>query len=458
MSTALVTRSTEQAGSLEAARPRPGRSTASAAAQLRRRVTGAVHVSGSAGYDEHRKPLLPTLDPRPAAVVEADSAADVRAALDVSRMHSLPFAVQSTGHGTYVPSDGGVLVKTSSMASVLVDPDRRIARVGPGARWSAVLAAAGPFGLAPLSGSSPSVGVTGYTLGGGVGWLSRKYGFAADSVLRAEVVTADGRIVTASPTRNADLFWALRGGGGNFGVVTKLEFRLYEVPQVYAGAAYFSAERAGETIARYTEWAATAPDELSTAVLLRRMPDTEDVPAPVRGKRVLVVKAMYAGSTANGPAAQLDARRLLRPLWKIAGRPLLDEMRPMAYAEAAMGGTAARYLDLFRELPSPAIDALVRSEASNVEIRHWGGAMARGDGPAAHRTMPFSVIVDAVEPDVVDALRPYGNGGSFLNFLNDTTRTAAAFTPANYTSLRRIKAAYDPENVFRINHNIKPAR
>jgi FAD/FMN-containing dehydrogenase len=451
MSSAVAIRSTEQAGALGASRRRPGRVAGSVAAHLRRQVTRPVHIAGGDGYDEHRKPLLPTLDPRPAAVVEADSVADVRAALDVSRKHSVPFAVQATGHGTYVPSDGGVLVKTSSMATVLVDPDRRVARVGPGTRWGAVLAAASPFGLAPLSGSSPSVGVTGYTLGGGVGWLSRKYGLAADSVLRAEVVTADGRIVTAGPNRNADLFWALRGGGGNFGVVTKLEFRLYEVPQVYAGAVYFNADSAAETIARYTEWAATAPDELSTAVLLRGMPDTEAVPAPVRGKRVLVVKAMYAGPAANG-------RRLLRPLWNVAGQPLLDEMRPMAYAEAAMGGTAARYLDLFRELPSPAIDALVRSAASNVEIRHWGGAMARGDGPAAHRSMPFSVIVDAVEPAMIDALRPYGNGGTFLNFLGDTTRTASAFTPANYTGLRRVKAAYDPDNVFRVNHNIKPAR
>lgn len=163
--------------------------------------------------------------------------------------------VQATGHGTRVPADGGLLLKTSGMATVLVDPDRRIALVGPGARWADVLAAAGPFGLAPLSGSSPTVGVAGYTLGGGVGWLSRRYGFAADNVTRAEVVTADGRIVTARADRNADLFWALRGGGGNFGVVTRLEFRLYPVARVYAGTVTFPASRAADLLAWYGEWA-----------------------------------------------------------------------------------------------------------------------------------------------------------------------------------------------------------
>jgi FAD/FMN-containing dehydrogenase len=427
--------------------------------RVRGRFAGPVHLPGEAGYETHRRPLHPTIDPRPALVVEASGPADVRAAVEAARRFDLPFAVQATGHGTHVPADGGILVKTSGMAAALVDPDRRIARVGPGARWGAVLESAAPFGLAPLSGSSPSVGVTGYTLGGGVGWLARKHGFAADSVLRAEVVTADGRVVTASADRNPDLFWALRGGGGNFGVVTSLDFRLHPVARVYAGAAYFAVERAAETMARFRDWAATAPDELSTAVLLRRMPDTPDVPAPVRGRRVLVVKAMYAGDAA-------PAKRLLRPLTAAAGPALLDELRPMAYAEAAMGGTAARYLDLFPDLPEPVIEALIAAHArpdspvSNVEIRHWGGAMARPGadaGPVGHRSVPFSIIVDAPEPGLPEELRPHAIGGSFLNFLADPARTATAFTPDNYARLRTVKASYDPDNVFRVNHNIRPA-
>lgn len=427
--------------------------------RLPRRFAGPVHLPGDNGYDSGRRSLSPLIDPRPGAVVEANGPADVRAAVAAAREFDVPFAVQATGHGTHVPADGGILVKTGGLAAVLVDPDRRIAKVGPGARWGAVLAAAAPFGLAPLSGSSPTVGVTGYTLGGGLGWLARGYGFAADSVVRAEVITADGRTVVASADRNPDLFWALRGGGANFGVVTSLEFRLYPVDRVYAGMAYFDAERAGETLARYRDWAATAPDELSTAALLRRMPDTPDVPEPVRGRRVLVIKAMYAGDATA-------ARTLLRPLWTVAGQPLVDDMRAQPYAEAAMGGTPARYLDLFPTLPDAAIEALVAahtrpdSPVSTIEIRHWGGAMARparNAGPVGHRTAQFSVIADAVVPGLTAALRRFGIGGSFLNFLADPTRTATAYTEANYRRLRQVKAVYDPDNFFQVNHNIPPA-
>ncbi|MFC0532789.1 FAD-binding oxidoreductase [Phytohabitans kaempferiae] len=425
---------------------------------LRQRFAGQVYLPGEPGYDENRRSLNPTVDARPALIVEAASAADVRTAVGVARRHDLPFSVQATGHGTHTANDGGILVRTSRMTAALVDPDRRIARVGAGTKWGAVLAAAEPFGLAPLSGSSPDVGVTGYTLGGGVGWLGRRYGFAADSIVRAEVVTADGRTVTASADRNADLFWALRGGGGNFGVVTSLEFRLYPVAEVLAGAAYFAADRAAETLAWYRDWVATAPDALSTAVVLRHMPDSAEVPAAVRGRRVLLVKAMYAGDPDH-------ARCLLRPLWNAAGPVLHDDLRPVPYAAAAMGGTPARYLDLFPTLPDPVIRALAGAHedglASTVEFRHWGGAMAAPGpdaGPVGHRDLPFSVIVDASVPALNAALSPYGTGGSFLNFLADPARTDSAYTPENLRRLRSVKAAYDPDNVFRAGHNIAPAQ
>jgi FAD/FMN-containing dehydrogenase len=429
------------------------------ARRLSRLLHGALHLPGDDDYDAQRQPLHTTIDPRPAMVVEACGAADVRTAVLAARDHDLPLAVQATGHGTHVPSDGGILLRTSTMATVLVDPDRRVARVGPGATWASVLAAAAPFGLAPLSGSSPSVGVTGYTLGGGLGWLSRKHGFAADSLLRAEVVTEDGGIVRASADEHPDLFWALRGGGGNFGVVTALEFRLHPVARVYAGTAYFAIDRAPETLARYREWIADVPDELSTAVLLTRLPSTADVPEPVRGKRVLAIRAMHAG-------AAPDAERLLAPLRAVAGPALVDGYRTTTFAAAAMGGTAPRHLDLVHDLPDAVIDALVKagededSPVSTVEVRHWGGAMARpaaDAGPVGHRTVPLSVIVDAQVPEVVDALAPHATGGSFLNFLADPTRTQAAYTPADYQGLREVKRTYDPDNVFRLNHNILPA-
>jgi FAD binding domain/Berberine and berberine like len=427
--------------------------------RLRRSVRGPLHLPGDDGYDAQRRALHPTIDPRPAMVVEATGAADVRAAVEAAHDYDVPLAVQATGHGTHVPSDGGILVKTSAMATVLVDPDRRIARVGPGARWGDVVAAAAPCGLAPLAGSSPDVGVAGYTLGGGVGWLARKHGFAADSLLRAEVVTAEGRIVAASPDEHDDLFWALRGGGGSFGVVTALEMCLHPVERVYAGTAYFAVERAPETLARYREWVETAPDALSTALLVTRLAPTANVPETLRGRRVLALKAMHAGDAA-------EAERHLRPLRAAAGPALLDGLRPTRFADAAMGGTPPRHLDLLDALPDAVIDALVgacadeASPVSTVEVRHWGGAMARPGadaGPVGHRTVPFSVITDAPAADLAAALAPHATGGSFLNFLADPARTHTAYTAEDYARLRDVKRAYDPDEVFRVGHRIPPA-
>jgi FAD/FMN-containing dehydrogenase len=384
---------------------------------------------GQDGYDEERRSLNPAVDARPAAIVRAFDASGVRGAIELARRSGMPFSVQATGHGTHVGNDGGVLLKTGGMARVMVDPDRRVVSVGPGARWGDVLKATSSLGLAPLSGSSPAVGVTGYTLGGGMGWLARKFGLAADSVLRADVVLADGSTVTATADRHADLFWALRGGGGNFGVVTRLDLRIYPINKVYQGKLALPLD--GELIARYAEWALKAPDEMSTALMVR--PDE------------LELKVMYAGRAER-------ARALLRPFLSAS---VSADLRSVPYAEAAMGGTPARYLDYLPSLPDAAISEILSLGASNVEIRHWGGAIDRGDGPAGHRHCPFTVIVDT--PGVSEGLRPFGIGGAFLNFLSDPSRVGSAFTPANLRRLRGIKAAYDPSNFFHVNHNIAPA-
>jgi FAD/FMN-containing dehydrogenase len=420
--------------------------------QLRRAFRGPVHVPGEADYDAGRATWNGALDARPVVVAEAAGAADVQAALLAAREHDLPFAVQSTGHGTFVPSDGGVLLKTGGMAEVLVDPDRRIARVGPGARWGQVIAAAAPFGLAPLSGSSPDVGVAGFTLGGGVGWLSRRFGFAADSLLRADVVTADGELVRATPDRNADLFWALRGGGGNFGVVTALELRLFPVPEVYAGTALFPIARAGAVLEYYRDWGAELPDELSaTVVLLRESPDPS-IEGPV-----LAIRGVYAGP-------RPDAMVALRPLWDVAGPALAGDFREARYADVRVGGTAPRSFELYRDLPGAVIDRAIETVmvggANAIDFRLWGGAMARrgGDlGPVGHRDVPFSITVDG-PPEAAAPLARHATGGSFLNFTADPTRTERAYTAASWERLREIKRVYDPDNVFRLGHNILPAR
>jgi FAD/FMN-containing dehydrogenase len=412
---------------------------------LRRTLRGRLHRPGDAAYDGLRRAHSPALDARPALVVEAYRAADVRAAVVAAREYGLPFAVQGTGHGTHVACDGGVLVRTGAMATVLVDPDRRVAHVGAGARWADVLAAAAPFGLAPLSGSDPSVGVAGYTLGGGLGWLGRRHGLAADSLRRAEVVTAEGGLAAASAGEHPDLFWALRGGGGGFGVVTAMEIALFPVDRVYAGTVWFPIAGAGETLARYRDWIADAPDALSTAVLLTHLD----------GERALALKVMHAGEAA-------EAERLLAPLRAVAGAALRDDLRVMRFADAAMGGTAPRHLDLFETLPDGAIDVLLAAgEHATVEVRHWGGAIARPGadaGPAGHRSTALSAIVDAPRPGLAAALAPHATGGSFLNFLADPARTEAAFTAPNLRRLREVRRAYDPDEVFSVGHAVAPAR
>jgi FAD/FMN-containing dehydrogenase len=409
-------------------------------ADLSQLVRGPVHRPGDEDYDTQRASLNPAFDARPAVIAEATSPADVRAAVAWAWEHDLPVAVQSTGHGTYVPSDGGLLLKTSRMATVLVDPDRRIAKAGAGAVWGDVLAAAAPFGLAPVSGSSPTVGVAGFTMGGGLGSLSRKYGFAADNLLRIDLVTAHGEPVTATADRNPELFWAVRGGGGNFGVATSLEIRLHPVADVHAGQALFPIERAAQLLARYRDYAPVMPDELTCTVALV-------------GDHV-AIRATYAGDATA-------ARRALRPLRQVAGTPVQDTFAEVAYPQASVPGTAPRNFDLFAEMPDELVDTVVglAGVANAVEVRYWGGAMARptaGAGPAGHRHVPFSVVVDGPE-SAAERLWPYATGGSFLNFLHDPDAVETAFTAADYQRLREIKTGYDPTNVLRRNINIPPA-
>lgn len=436
------------------------------AGAMRDAIGGRVYAPGDGGYEAARLPWQRRLDPRPALVVEAADTTDVQAAIRFAREQGLPFAVQSTGHGAVAVPDGGVLVKTAAMAAVEVDATRRVARVRGGALWSDVIAAAAPHGLGALSGTSPGVGVIGYTLGGGTGWLSRLHGYAADSVLRAEVVTAAGERLTATATENPDLFWALRGGSGNFGVVTELEFRLFPVGQVYAGMAMFDPARAADTFAAYREWALEEPDESNTAVMLANLPPT--------GEPSLIVRVFYAGGTG-------DAERLLAPLYEAAGEPRMNGLRETSFADAAAMMPSPppmigeMQLDLFHTVPDAVIEAIVESAGavSGIELRHWGGAMARpaeDAGPIGHRDLPFSVVVagQAEAPEEAERLRagvraatariaPHATGQAFLNFLGDPERTADAYTRDDWLRLREIKAGYDPDNLFGANHNIPPA-
>jgi FAD/FMN-containing dehydrogenase len=363
-------------------------------------------------------------------IVQASTSADVRSAVLTARARGLRVAVRATGHGTLEePSPDTLLIDTSRMSSVLVDPDRRIARVGPGATWGAVIEAAAPFGLAPVSGTNPTVGVTGFTLGGGHGFLSRKHGLAADNLIRADVVTADGETLTAREDRRSNLFWALRGAGGNFGVVTSLEFKLHPEREVFGGIASFDRGLAPHLLARFREH--VMPEGLNVSVVVT--PDA------------VALRGVYAGGAD-------DAWRALAPLF--LAEPLRDTFRTMPYGETAtIGGTAPRRFELLQDVP---VDAILHTAetAAAVEIKRWGGAIARGNTPAGHRQVPFSVTVDGED---IGPLRPHVTGGSFLNFLKDPSRTRDAYSAADLARLLELKRAYDPDNLFGVGHTIVPA-
>jgi FAD/FMN-containing dehydrogenase len=360
-------------------------------------------------------------------IARAASPADVRGAVLTARARGLRVAVRATGHGTLVePDSDTLLIDTSRMRSVLVDPDRRTARVGPGATWGDVIEAAAPFGLAPVSGTNAGVGVTGFTFGGGHGFLSRKYGLGADNLIRADVVTADGETLTARDDRRRGLFWALRGAGGSFGVATSLEVRLHAVREVFGGVARFDRGLAPHLLARFREYA--MPDALNVSVVV--------------SADAVALRGVYAGGAD-------DAWRALAPLF--LAEPFEDTFRPMPYGETAtIGGTAPRRFELLRDVP---VDAVLRTAetAAAVEVKRWGGAIARGSTPAGHRQVPFSVTVDGED---VAPLEPHVTGGSFLNFLKDASRTRDAYTAADLARLLELKRAYDPDNVFGVGHSI----
>jgi FAD/FMN-containing dehydrogenase len=324
--------------------------------------------------------------------VHATTPADVRDAVLSARARGLRVAVR--------PSPDTLVIDSSRMNSVVIDPDRLTARVGPGATWRDVIEAAAPVGLAPVSGTSSTVDVTGFTLGGGHGFLSRKHGLVPDNLVRADVVTADGELLTASEHRRSGLFWALRGAGRNLGIVTALEFALHPVREVFGGAARFDRGLAPHLLARFREYA--MPEALNVSVVVT--PDA------------VALRGVYAGGA--------DAAwRALAPLF--LAEPFEDTFRTMPYRETStIGGTAPRRFELLRDVP---VDAILRTAeaARAVEVKRWGGAIA------GHRQVPFSVTLDG---DDIGPLAPYVSGGSY--------------TAADFARLLELKRAYDPDNVF----------
>jgi FAD/FMN-containing dehydrogenase len=443
--------------------------------------SGPVLRPGDDGYDDERAGFNLTVDHRPELVVGATGPGDVVAAVGYATARKLAVAVLTTGHGPAVPADGHVLINTRRMGGVQLDPAARTARVGGGVRWSQVLPRTAPHGLAPLNGSSPNVGVVGYTLGGGVGPLGRSHGFAADRVRQIDLVTAEGQLRRVTADTEPELFWAVRGGKGNFGVVVGLEFELVPVSRLYGGGLFFPAEATADVLHTYRQWARTMPVEMASSVLLVQMPPIPEVPEPLRGRYVANVRLAYTGSAKIG-------ERLVEPLRAIGPR-LLDTLGELPYTD--VGGiyndptepTAAYDSNVaLRTLDADTVDtilSLAGPESGSslvVELRQLGGAYARQPsipsavgGRDAEYVLFAASLVQAGQEDAVRAahervraqLRPWATGGMVYNFCGvgdaDPERVRHAFTPSDYGRLARAKATYDPDNTFRVNFNIPPA-
>jgi FAD/FMN-containing dehydrogenase len=448
---------------------------------LRAAMSGEVFVPGDDGYDEARRAWNLAVDERPAVVVFPASAADVARAVQFARSQQMRIAPQSTGHGAepLEPLEGAMLVKTSRMRRVSIDAVTRTARADAGALWRDVTVPAGQHGLAALAGTSPDVGVTGYTLGGGLGWLARRYGLAANSVTAAEIVTPDGRMVRADADHEPDLFWAVRGGGGNVGVVTALEMTLYPVRELYAGALFFPIQRSSQILHAWREWTGTVPDEVTSLGRILRFPPLPEVPEDLRGRAFALVEAAYLGDAAAGA-------ELLRPLRRLGPETDTFAMIP-ASALSQLNMDPAQPVpaqgdgQFLADLPAAAIDTLVAAvgpdadtSLASVEIRHLGGVLARpapGGGAQTAidaRYLTFAVgftptpelatMMRAQAQAVKDALTPWHASYDYYNFAETPAEAHTVLPPASYHRLRQIKATYDPDQAIISTHPVWPAR
>ncbi len=451
---------------------------------LRSRLRGTLCLPGEAEYDKSRTIWNAMIDRRPALIVRAAGAADIIRTVDLARNHGLLLSVRGGGHniaGNAV-CDGGLMIDLSAMKSVRVDPAARTARVEPGVTLGEFDREAQAFGLATPLGINSTTGVAGLTLGGGFGWLSRKYGLTVDNLLSADVVTADGKLLRASDKENADLFWAIRGGGGNFGIVSSFEFRLHPLgPEVLAGLIVHPFSRAKELLRAYRTITAQAPDELSCWVVLRKAPPLPFLPAEVHGTEIVIFAMCYAGDMERGKEA-------VRPL-RALGNPIADVVSPHLFAgwqaafDPLLAPGARNYWKShdFLEIGDGAIEVITdyasRLPTTECEIflGHLGGAVNRVPANATaypHRNVEFVMNVhtrwrDAAQDQeclgwaraFFNKTAPLATGGVYVNFMpeDESQRVRAGAYGPNYTRLAQLKKRYDPHNLLRHNQNISPA-
>jgi len=451
----------------------------SAVEKFKASLGGELLRPGEAGYDEARQVWNGMIDKRPAFIARCTGVADVIHCVNFARSNDLLVAVRGGGHNVAgnAVCDGGLVIDLSRMKSVRVDPKRRTARAEPGLTWHEFDRETQAFGLATTGGQISTTGIAGLTLGGGWGYLARRYGLSCDNLLSADLVTANGQFLTASIAENPDLFWALRGGGGNFGVVTSFEYQLHPVGPVLAGIVAYPFEKAMGALKLFRDFTSAAPDEMASGIVLITLPD---------GTAVAGIVACYSGPLAEG-------ERLLKPL-RVFGPPLLDQIGPIPYTAAQQlidafypSGLQSYWKSSFlKEISDEAIDIMVASCAKRPSpmchglIEHQlGGAVRRADREAtafAHRDVEYSFMALGVCADLAEtekcawwarefwaAMQPYSTGGVYVNYLGREAdegpeRIKAAYGREKYARLVALKNKYDPTNLFRLNQNIKPSQ
>lgn len=446
--------------------------------KLEAELTGPLFLPGMAEYNDATYTWNAAIQHKPALIVGVADTSDVQAAFRYAAAHDLPVGVNSAGHGAVAPIDDGMLISTQRLKKLVIDPERRTATVGAGVKWREVLNAAAPYGLAGLSGSSSDVGVIGYTVGGGMPVMGRKFGFAADRVKSFELVTPDARVVHVDAENEPELFWGQCGGSGNFGVVTEMTFELVELPSIYAGGIFYDGEHASTVMHKYVAWAESQPEEMCTSIAIIWMPPSPDVPEPLRGKPVMHLRIAYAGDAAEG-------ERLIAPMREVAPA-LMDEVSEISYADSDLIHRDPKQPvpfhhrgTLFREVNGDTVDALLKTCGPDTkipmilwELRPLGGAFCRapraGNAVGGRDAVYGISIVGLCTPQtaqaaaegldiVIDALEPWSTGRTAINLhgaIGDEADRARAWDDATYQRLVALVQKADTGSRLRYGHVI----
>ena len=445
---------------------------------------GEIVRPGDPEYDEARKVWNGSIQRDPAVVVRPTGTSDVIAAVAYAREHKLELAIRGGSHSIagFSTTDGGMVIDLSRMKGIRIDPQKRRAHVQGGVLWKELDRETQEFGLAVTGGLISSTGVAGFTLGGGIGWIQRKHGLACDNLKSADVVTVDGSFVHVSESENSELFWALRGGGGNFGIVTSFEFELHPVgPEVMAGLMFFPGERAKEILTFYRDFYELASNEVTLAAVLRLAPPAPFLPEEFHGKPIIALAGMHAGSLQQAAEDLSSVKKLTEPIADLMTPRTYVQMQTMLDASWQPGFQNYWKAEYLKGLPDTAIDVLVAhlatitSPLSDFKIPYLGGAISdvpENDTAYGHRDAPMILNINARWSDASDAdrhiawtrdlweaMQPYSGGGTYTNFtsVDDQDRTPDSYGEAKYRRLSELKRRYDPENVLHLNQNILPA-